>query len=134
MPTQPNQQVNIAALLGPAANRAWEESKDLPNITKSDGLPGGIDNGIAQLTKLYFGVYENGQYKGKPYFAGTAVVQMPITFTDAKGQVYQTKGMHTRIMEVMADTSTASGDRKTLTQHYLYMKSVLENLGVKDPK
>lgn len=88
--------------MGAALVTAHMASKDKPADPGNVQLPGGIENGIAEVRTLKFGTYEKGDYKGKDYFMGSAVVQMPVNHavtdpTTKETRIVKTQGGQTRI-------------------------------------
>lgn len=97
-------------------------------------LPGGIENGIAELRELKFGKYgPDTKWPGKPFFLGQAIVLFP---KELKGQ--RVEGLFTKIgPEPLFDTATDankdSKGRKSFQDHYNFMRDHLVQLGWKEP-
>lgn len=78
MPPQTAKPVkSLMARYGDRLRKAHEATKDAEVKVNAGDLPAGINSGIAQLTKAYFGVYENGDMKGEPYFMASGICVEP---------------------------------------------------------
>lgn len=121
MAAQTQKNVNIAALLGDQGTKAFEANRDIPLMGKNERLPAGIDNGIAQLKKIWVGQYKDGPDKGKPFYMASGVVLLP--------EVHEgipIKGRHTQVgPEPLFPTPTKGGKRKTYEDHYAWMMNEL---------
>ncbi len=62
-------------------NKALKKAKEKPVEYRREmrNLPGGISGGVARLVEMKFGIYKEGQYKGKEFFYAAGVVQEPLT-------------------------------------------------------
>lgn len=91
-------------------------------------LPGGIENGVAQLRELKIGQYApDTKLAGKPYFLGQAVVIFPVELSGQK-----IAGLFTRIgPEPLCDTLDRAGQnsRKSFQDHFDWMVQHLKQLG-----
>ena len=97
-------------------------------------LPGGIDNGIAQLIECKFSKYKTGTHVGEWFFyaAGVCITPKKITVTheDGSRETIITEKGRTSILEAMCDTPESNGRRKTLDDHVAYVYEQLRGLGV----
>ncbi|MFA5376287.1 MAG: hypothetical protein WC455_11135 [Dehalococcoidia bacterium] len=101
----------LAAKLGTKLKEAYEGHKDDEVVFDAGGsLPGGIENGIAQLVDCYFKPYEKGTNKGQFFFYAAGIVKKP---TEHDG--VPIAGLRTSIMEPMCDTPSRS--RQTISDH-----------------
>lgn len=92
-------------------------------------LPTGIDNGVARLSQIGIGTYESDhkvpEFHGKLYFSAMGVVVLPV---EHEGK--PTRGLQTWLQrEPLFDTPKAGGKRKTLSDHFQFMRSHLTGLG-----
>lgn len=88
------------------------------------GLPAGIEDGLAQLTKCYFGVYEKGDgLVGEYYFRAEGTIIEPKSHNGVK-----VEGRMTSLMEPMCDTPTRS--RKTIDDHVAWVLNEMRKLGL----
>ncbi len=71
-------------------------------------LPGGINNGIAQLTSCYFGIIKDGDDKGKKFFRASATVVEPHEVV-VDGKPIPIFGLHTSIMWTIKDSTRQDG-------------------------
>lgn len=89
-------------------------------------LPGGIENGIAQLVECeIFQVKEGKKMQGEYCFRAVGIVQKPVEF-----EGIPIKGMRTTIMEMLCNTPDSGGDRKTFADHWAYFLNELRKLGL----
>lgn len=78
MPPQQGKPVkSLMSRYGDRLRNAHESVKDAPVKVNAGDLPPGINSGIAQLTRAYFGTYETGDMKGEPYFMATGICVEP---------------------------------------------------------
>lgn len=78
MPPQQGKPVkSLMSRYGDRLRKAHEAVKDEEVKVNAGDLPPGINSGIAQLTKCYFGVYETGDLKGEPYLMASGVCVEP---------------------------------------------------------
>jgi hypothetical protein len=134
MPPQQQKSV-LASKIGARFGQIWGTVKETENTrTDVSTVPPGINNGIAQLTKLEFGEFDTGDNKGKPCFKASAVIVEPLEHNGIK-----TEGMQIRIWpEPLFDTSKKGekqGDKQRWSEqeHWKWVKDFLEDLGL-DPK
>lgn len=117
----------LAARLGNKLTEAHNKHKDDP--IKADGgerLPDGIEMGVAELDKIGFGIFKDGDNKGKDYFMASAVVRLPKIHNGM-----DIEGLQTRLGPIpLCDTPNSQGKKKTFDDHYNDMLQVLKKLGV----
>ncbi len=119
---------SFASEMGNRLDGAMNELKDVPVQMGNVGLPGGIRNGVAQLSKCVVAKYaddvKNVDLKGKWYFLAMGVVKLP---THHEGQ--KVEGRHTKIgPEALCDTPKAG--RKTIKEHLQWIRERLARLGL----
>lgn len=68
---------SLFASQGKALANAHEGHKSAEPPSGNGRLPEGIEAGIAELRECKFGVYREGENKGKPYFFAVGIVQEP---------------------------------------------------------
>jgi len=123
----------IAAKLGRRIQQAHEEHKN--DEIKASGfgsLPEGIDGGVAELRKIGFGVYKDGDYKGEFFFMAQGVIRQPLVFKDKDGNTHNLEGKLTKIgPEPLCETPTAKGKYKTLSDHWAWIRNHVGLLGGK---
>lgn len=92
------------------------------------GLPGGIENGIAQVVECKFGIYEKGDNQGEYFFYAAATVELPRRFPDQEGGI-PIAGLRTQIgPEPICDTPGKT--RQTLEEHVAWVLNEMRKLGV----
>lgn len=91
-------------------------------------LPGGIDNGVAQLTQCYFKEYENGENKGEFYFRAVGNVISPLSIETPNGP-FPLKGLQTSIMIAFCDTKTKAGKLTTQDENIAEILKEMRRLG-----
>lgn len=92
------------------------------------GLPGGIENGIAQIVECKFGIYEKGDYKGEYFFYAAATVLQPKTHR-VKNDDVPIFGLRTQIgPEPICDTPGKT--RQTLDDHVAWVLNEYRKLGI----
>ena len=116
----------LVGKLGAKLSKAVEAHKG--DETKFSGgggdLPGGIENGIAQLVLCKFGVYEKGEFEGEYYWMAQGVVVSP-----KKHAGIVIEGLRTSIgPEAICDTPNKA--RKTTEEHVAWVLNEMRKLGV----
>jgi hypothetical protein len=115
---------NFLAKLGARAKQAHEAHKSDPVETGNQGLPEGIDNGVAQVNKLHFGEYKDGDNVGQLFFMAQAVVVEP---KEHDGR--RIEGRTTKVGPIpLCDTPKSKGKYKTFDQNYNRMLNVVKML------
>lgn len=123
MPPQRTQS-GLMAKLGQKLLKAHEAHKDDETSYGNFGeLPGGINNGIAQLVDCRFGVFDKGDFKGEYFFYAAGVVVQPVEVNGEK-----IVGRRTSLMEAICDTPTRK--RATIADHIDWVYNELRKLGV----
>lgn len=89
-------------------------------------LPGGINNGIAQLNDCKIDNYKSGAYKGEPYFLANGIVISPNESADGT----PVKGLRTQIMVPLCDTKKQNGEITSVEDHVETLLNELRKLGV----
>lgn len=124
MPAQ-QKKSGLLAKLGDNLRKAHEAHTNDEIPASNTNLPGGIENGVAQLSSVKIGEFENGDNKGKPFFMAAGVVFVPDTIDGIP-----IKGLQTRIgPEPLCDTPK-NQSRKTLDDHVKWVYDELHKLGV----
>lgn len=113
------------AKVGNAVKKAVLAHKnDETTFSGGASLPGGIENGVAQLDRCYFGTYEKGDNAGQKFFMASGVVVHP---TEHNG--FPLIGLRTQIgPEAVCDTPNATS-RKTIDQHVEWILNEMRKLG-----
>lgn len=110
---------------GTEFRKAHEEAKNAETTYSSFGdLPGGIENGIAQLVECKIDQYKSGEHEGESYFLAAGIVLEPEYHDGIK-----VAGKRTQIMEPLCDTPKA-GNRKTFAEHLHWVYNELRKLGI----
>lgn len=105
--------------------KAHQQSAGKETDYSSNGeLPSGINDGVAKLVDVKFGVYQSGDNKGETFFMARAVCVAPETYNGVK-----CVGKSTMIMEALCDTPRSKA-RPTLEDHIDWMYNELRKLGV----
>jgi hypothetical protein len=107
----------LKALSGELSKALKATNKNETVMDKGGDLPPDL-RGVAQLSKITFGKYENGDLKGKPYFMAQATVKTPEEF----------KGEQTRIGPIPL-CNTPNRTKKLLKDHVDVMLNELRKLG-----
>lgn len=114
----------LAAKLGDAGRKAWEAHKnDEVQYGQGGDLPGGIDNGIAQLVECKFGQYKTGDNQGEYFFYAAGTVVKP-----KEHDGIPIEGLRTSIMEPMCETPGRS--RESIEDHVAWVINEMKKLGV----
>lgn len=86
----------------------------------SESLPCGVDDGLARLRAIGFGVYGEGRYAGKTYFLAMGEVYEPSRF----------RGMETHVVEPLCITpASPKNRRRSFCDHYAWVLNQLRILG-----
>lgn len=110
-----------------AMAEAHEAYKAAPPPSANMDAPAGIDNGIAQLRGCGFTTIGQGKTNaGAVLFTAYGVIVQP-THHDT----IPVAGLRTTIMETVANTPQAEGERKTIKDHMGWVYGQLKLLGVK---
>lgn len=136
MPVQV-QKSTLAKRLGAKLVEAHLKHKDAP--VKVDGggrLPEGIENGVARLQRMSFGVYKPGtKLAGKEYFMVEAIMVAPKHFTTKDGVSVKVEGARTQPKIIpLDDTPDAEGEKKTFADHYFDFQNMFKRFGVEAPE
>lgn len=109
--------------LGQAGVKAFEETKDNDPVAPGGGdLPAGIENGIAQLVDVRFGVYESGDNIGQYYFMAAGIVVEPKKL----GKI-PIEGLRTQIGPEPI-CATPKKTRKTIAEHMAWIQNNMKLL------
>lgn len=112
-------QSTLLSSVGNDVNKAHQEFKGQKTVYDTGGsLPAGIENGIAKLVDMKIDRYKSGNLKGKAYFYAAGIVVSPKEHEGAP-----VEGLRTQIMEPICDTPNAKGKRKTLQDHYGWVRN-----------
>lgn len=109
------------------AEAAHAQHKDEQTVAGRGGeLPGGIQNGIAELTMIKIGTYQKGDYEGEPFFMAMGATLSPAVF-----EGMPIKGLLTSAGPVpLCDTSNAKGEVIPFAQNWDLMLRYLRGLGL----
>lgn len=109
------------------ATAAHEEHKnDNTKAGRGGELPGGIVNGIAELTMAKIGVYKTGDYEGEPFFMAMGSVLVP-----KEHNGLPVKGLLTSAGPIpLCDTTNAKGEVVPFAQNWDRMLRHLRSLGL----
>jgi len=121
------QQVSLFKQLGARIAEAHEASKDAPVNFGNQGIPAGIENGIAQLTVMEFIEGKKPEDKGKYYFRAAGVVQEPKVFDGAK-----VEGRQTHLLIPMFDTPNRTS-KKRFADHWADYLNLFKQFAVSMP-
>ena len=101
--------------------------KAASKIEVRDGgqIPGGIQNGVAELKSCYFATHEDGQHKGKPFFRASGVV----VEGDIPGSKRKVEGLTTSIFRPVYDTKTQGGKETSEAEHIAWIENEMKKLG-----
>jgi hypothetical protein len=114
----------LAGKVGAAGDKAVSKHKgDDTSFSGGSGLPEGINDGVAKLTKCYFSTYAKGENKGEYFFRASGVVVSPDEVNGTK-----VVGRTTSIMEPIYDTAGRS--RESTEEHIAWIMNELRKLGV----
>lgn len=128
MPAQTGKSSLFKKLGGRLTSAMKKHAHDDINYGRVD-LPGGIRNGVAQLTKCYFKQYENGDYKGEYYFRAEAVVVRPKEVALEDGSM-KVEGLVTKIGPMpLCNTTTADGKEVSFDENWAKISNELKKLG-----
>lgn len=94
-------------------------------------LPGGIVNGIAQLTECKFDEVQTGDNKGQPCFKARATIIEPDTVMTVNGPM-KVRGLQTGVWVAMYETKTQKGVVTSLDENVAEMLNHLRMLGGED--
>ena len=109
------------------ATSAHEQHKaDDTKAGRGGELPGGIENGIAELVSLKIGIYVKGDYEGEPFFMGMATCRSPKVHNGLP-----TAGLFTTAGPIgLCDTTNAKGEVIPFAENWDRMLRHLRSLGV----
>lgn len=126
------QEVSLIAMgLGAAIAEAFEAAKDAPVEFGQQRLPGGIENGVAQLTTMSWSTYKTGDNKGKPFFRAAGVVVEGVT-DKGTDKERSWAGQQTSIMIPLHATPNRQ-TKTTLAHHYADFLNVFKQFQVSMP-
>jgi hypothetical protein len=114
---------------------AEEHREDEVEFSGFSDLPPNINNGVAKLTKCWFGQFENGDNAGEYFFMAQGTVLEPLEAQDydLEGNAtstVRTFGATTKIgPEPVCDTPNAKGQRKTMADHLKWVQNEMKKLG-----
>lgn len=94
-------------------------------------LPGGINNGIAQLQAIEWGTAQNGNNKGQPFCRIAGVVHEPKTLATVDG-VQQLAGLQTSILIMLCDTKSSDGKATTAEDNMARLLNEIRRIGGED--
>lgn len=84
------------------------------------GFSAGIDNGVAEITRMVIDKHKEGDNAGKQYFMIYGTCKTPAQFAGEQGSL---------LLEPLYDTPDRKS-RKTVDEHVRYVISVLQDFGV----
>lgn len=102
-------------------------------------IPGGIKNGVAQLTSMAFEQYKEGSNMkktdgtsavGEYYFRASGVVVEPEFITDKDGRKLIVRGLQTSIMIPVIDTKNAKGEITSMESNIERIENEMKKFGV----
>lgn len=114
---------------GARLQKAVAAASDKPPEAGRQGVPAGVTNGIARITKCGFGQYKTGANQGEFFFRAEGVVVEPGTIIDRTGREVSVAGMVTSVMEAVCDTKTQAGVVTTLEEHVERIENHMKLLG-----
>jgi hypothetical protein len=124
---------SVLSALGKKAQASFDAHKnDQVELPSAGGLPAGLDDVIAKLVNIDFGVLpDDDPYNpGKPYFSARGIVVEP-EVVEIDGREKVIKNLSTYLnREILADTPDAPGKRRTFDQHFAYVLNHLRMLGI----
>jgi hypothetical protein len=117
--------------------QAHEEHKgDETRVGSGGDLPGGIEQGVAQLVDLHIGTYAKGDNEGQPFFMGAGTVLEPEFVDQVDPKTKKTRriyiqGLRTQIgPEPLCDTVAQNGNQTSLADHWDRVLNHLRLLGI----
>lgn len=130
----------LAGKYGKALDEAVKKHANDDTTYGVINLPGGITNGIAQLSKCYFKEFgaettakraDGSSAKGEYYFRAEGTVDSPsfVETTDGKIPV---KGLITSVMVPLCDTKNTAGDITTQEEQLSRVLNIMRQLGGPD--
>lgn len=124
-----NAKSGLAAKYGAKLDSAVQKHAGDETKYGQQRLPGGINNGIAQLKECYFKQVEAGkQNAGEYFFRAMGVVVFPKTVATADG-VVTVEGAQTSIIEMVCDTKKKDGSTVTQEEHVANILNEMRKLG-----
>ena len=100
-------------------------AKDETSYSRFGNLPGGINNGVAQLIEAKFDTHDSGDHEGDYYFYCAGTVVSPDKAPDGT----PIKGLRTSYTELMYDTVNSKGVTVTQDEHVSNMLNEMRKLG-----
>lgn len=91
-------------------------------------LPGGINNGVAQLKDCGFGVYKTGNYTGEYFFRASGVVIEPYSIMTPSGEMRVAR-LETSIMVPVCATQNSKGEITPQEEHVATILNEMQKLG-----
>lgn len=127
MPVQKGKSA-FAAKLGAKASEAIRKHAGDETTYGVTRLPGGINNGKAKLTKLYFDTYKNGNNVGEYYLRGEGAVVEPKSVATSDG-VVPVYGKTTSMMRPVCETKNGKGEVTSFEENMAAVLNELRKLG-----
>lgn len=124
-------QVQKSGILAKYGKRLDEAIQKHANDETTYGIikiPGGINQGIAQLTHCYFALYKTGNNKGEAYLRAQATILEPHTAMD-NGQEVVVRGLQTSVMFPVCQQKNTLGDITTEEEQIRRIENFLRSIG-----
>ena len=123
----------LMAKLGPTGRAVlMKHADDEVNLTQR-GLPPGINNGIAKLTKCYFKQVEQGKQNAGEWFLRCEASVVEPKYHTYRGQEIKVEGRLTSIIQMVScATKNGRGDVTPLEENLRRGQEILKSLGA-DP-
>ena len=131
---------SLAARLGSKMAQAHMAHQN-DDVKTDEDLPPGIDRGIAELDKIYFGTFQTGDNKGSDFFYLSGIAISPKSFVDpATKQSIKIEGCRVvpgwigkapaRIPIPLCDTKKYDGTVVPFDDHWAHFLDYVRMLGV----
>lgn len=120
---------SLAAKLGEAGKKAFEEHRDAPVEIGSGGDCPPIPNGVAQLVDIHFDEYKTGKNQGKMfcYFGGTVIT--PKFVTNKDGDKIPSAGCRTQNTMPLCETTNTKGEKTSQSANIAAVQNEMKKLG-----
>lgn len=104
-------------VLGKVDTSSYSENREKDVEYDRGGELPVFDNGVAQLTDIYFKEYDKGENKGEPFFMAAGIIVEP-KYVTVDGRKIDIEGRRTQIGPIpYCETENSKGETRTLAEN-----------------